>query len=179
MNQGIISSRYANALLKFATENKEEAQVYAEMQALSSAYFSVPAFKNILNNPVITATQKKEIFSAAATIDGKVSTSTLRFLDLLLEKQREDLMLFIAQSYISAYRQTKNIVESSLTIASTISEKTIEALKNAIRKKTDKNLEFSVHYDASLIGGFVLRYETYKMDASVKTKLANIERNLR
>ena len=38
MDIGIISSRYAKALYRFAGQNKEDAQVYSEMQCLDANF---------------------------------------------------------------------------------------------------------------------------------------------
>ena len=43
-----------------------------------------------------------------------------------------------------------------------------------VESKTNGTVEFETEVDPDLIGGFVLEYDTYRMDASVKTKLNSI-----
>ena len=43
-----------------------------------------------------------------------------------------------------------------------------------VEAKTQGTVEFTTEVDPSIIGGFVLEYDTYRMDASVKTKLNRI-----
>ncbi|MBR5928383.1 MAG: F0F1 ATP synthase subunit delta, partial [Prevotella sp.] len=40
--------------------------------------------------------------------------------------------------------------------------------------KTNGTVEFESEVDPDIIGGFILEYDTYRMDASVKTKLNSI-----
>lgn len=51
MDLGIISVRYARALLKCADEQKLEDKVYKEMQTLSQSYLEVPQLRFTIDNP--------------------------------------------------------------------------------------------------------------------------------
>ena len=48
MDLGIVSTRYAKALLLFAEQNKEEDKVYAETSVLAETFLHVPAHCNRL-----------------------------------------------------------------------------------------------------------------------------------
>ena len=45
MDIGIISIRYAKALLRFAIDNKEEERVYAEMETLAHSFLHIPRLR--------------------------------------------------------------------------------------------------------------------------------------
>ena len=47
-------------------------------------------------------------------------------------------------------------------------------MKEMVEGKTQGTVEFQTEIDPSIIGGFILDYDTYRMDASVKTKLNDI-----
>jgi len=81
MNTGIVASRYAKALLYFATQNGEAEMVYAEMQQLDRNFRELPALRNIPNNPVLDNAQKAAVITEAARLndDSEVSNSTQRF----------------------------------------------------------------------------------------------------
>ena len=40
-----------------------------------------------------------------------------------------------------------------------------------IKKKTNGTVEFETKVDPEIIGGLILEYDTYRMDASVKSEL--------
>ena len=48
-------------------------------------------------------------------------------------------------------------------------------------RKAEANelLEFETEVDPDIIGGFILEYDTYRMDASVKSQLSNILNTLK
>lgn len=55
MDIGVVSMRYAKALLQFAKINKEEDLVYAEMQKLAQSYISVSQLRTALLCPTLAA----------------------------------------------------------------------------------------------------------------------------
>lgn len=112
MDIGIVASRYAKALLRFASDNQEEAQVYAEMQQLDQNFRGAHQMKSILNSPVLSEPQKIDLLCAAATAKGahRVSQSTARFIELVVNKKRADLFHFIATAFQHRYEDRKSVV---------------------------------------------------------------------
>ena len=53
MDLGVISLRYARALLKCATKQKQETEVYAEMKSLMDSYIHFPLLRQTLDNPLL------------------------------------------------------------------------------------------------------------------------------
>ena len=53
MDIGVISVRYARALLKSATDAKIEDAVYTEMQQLAKSYVEVPQLRFTIDNPML------------------------------------------------------------------------------------------------------------------------------
>ena len=47
-------------------------------------------------------------------------------------------------------------------------------MKRLVESHTSGSVEFSTEVNPDIIGGFVLEYDTYRMDASVKTRLRRI-----
>ena len=47
-------------------------------------------------------------------------------------------------------------------------------MRKMVEQRTKGTVEFKTEVNPELIGGFILEYDTYRMDASVKTKLNNI-----
>ena len=80
----------------------------------------------------------------------------------------------MANSYITFYREQKNIIRGKLTTAAAVSEATEQKMKQMVESRTQGTVEFNTEVDPSIIGGFILEYDTYRMDASVKTRLNNI-----
>ena len=47
-------------------------------------------------------------------------------------------------------------------------------MQKMVEAKIQGTVEFVTEIDPDIIGGFILEYDTYKMDASVKSKLRSI-----
>lgn len=178
MDLGIISMRYAKALLKFAAEHKEEECVYAEMGNVTAAFAKVEALQHALLNPVLTDAQREQLLATAAGSEKDLTATTRRFIHLVVTKGRADMMQLIARSYGTLYRRERHIVEGSLTVPVSLTPELTERLRSIVEKRTDCRVDFSVKEDKELLGGFVLQYDTYRLDASVKTQLQKMKREL-
>lgn len=179
MDIGIISSRYAKTLLRFAAENKEEDKVYQEMQTLAASFRSVPALQQAMLSPVLTAGQKENLLDTAAAGDGKPTETTKRFVRLVTQNKRADLMTFIANTYVELYHKSKHLVKGRLIVPVQVSKATEQKLRQMVESRTGgSNVEFSTDIDPTLGGGFVLEYDTYRLDASLKTQLRELRRVL-
>ena len=168
-----MSVRYARALLKCAMETKIEDKVYQDMQALSASYIHVPQLRFTIDNPMLAKDKKETLLQTAAGGDN-IQELTKRFIQLVLREDRENTLQFMAASYITLYRQQKNITRGKLITATAVSPETEQKMKQMVESRTQGTVEFQTEVNPEIIGGFILEYDTYRMDASVQTKLRNI-----
>ena len=101
------------------------------------------------------------------------------FISLVLKEDRESVMQFIANSYVTLYRQQKNVIRGRLITAAAVSPETEQKMRRMVESKTNGTVEFESQVNPDIIGGFILEYDTYRMDASVKTKLNSILNTLK
>ena len=99
--------RYARALLKSATDQKLEDAVYQEMMTVAKSYLDVPALRHTIDNPMLSKDQKEALLIVAA--GEKPCQLTKAFIALVLKEDRENVMQFMANSYITLYRKQKNV----------------------------------------------------------------------
>ena len=177
MDIGVISMRYARALLKSATDQKLEDAVYQEMMTVAKSYLDVPALRHTIDNPMLSKDKKEALLIVAA--GEKPCTLTKSFIALVLKEDRENVMQFMANSYITLYRKQKNVIRGKLTTAARVSAETEQKMRQMVESKTNGTVEFETEVNPDIIGGFILEYDTYRMDASVKSKLNNILNTLK
>ncbi len=178
MDIGIISSRYAKTLLRFATENGEEQKVYEEMATLAESFRRVPALQQALLNPVLTAGQKESLLASAASGEHQPTASTHSFLKLVVANKRADLMTFVASTFIELFHREKHIIKGRLVVPAEVSEATAAKLRQMVEARTQSHVEFTTEVNPAIGGGFILEYDTYRLDASLRTQLAELRRNL-
>ena len=177
MDIGVISVRYARALLKSATDAKIEDDVYKEMQTLAKSYAEVPQLRQTIDNPMLSKDTKQQLLLTA--VGEKPCELTKAFISLVLKEDRENVMQFIANSYVTLYRQQKNVIRGRLITAAAVSPATEQKMRQMVESKTNGTVEFETEVNPDIIGGFILEYDTYRMDASVKSKLNSILNTLK
>ena len=172
MDIGVISTRYARALLKSATDAKLDEQVYQELMTLAKSYTDVPMLRQTIDNPMLDKSKKQTLLETAT--GGTPSQLTQTFIALVLKEDRENMVQFMAYSYVTLYRKQKNVIRGKLTTAARVSAQTEQKMRQMVESKTQGTVEFETEVNPDIIGGFILEYDTYRMDASVKSKLNTI-----
>jgi len=176
MDIGIISSRYARALLKFATEAGEGREVYEGMSMLCDAYASLPTLRSTLENPVL---QDEKKFRLLHLSSGESKSACLKqFFRLLIKKNRVAMAQFMAHSYVGLYRSQQHLIHGRLVVPVQLDSRLIERLKRMVKEKTENDVEFVVDIDPSIIGGFILEYDTFSMDASIRGRLERMKKEM-
>lgn len=179
MDLGIVSVRYAKALLRFAQDNKEAKQVYEETRRIAQVCLKVEEFSVVLCSPVIPDEQKIRLLQTAAT-DGNttMSRSLSRFIELVAHNKRMDLITFIVHSYGTLYRQTEGIVDGTLIVPAPMSDEIVNKLRAMMEQHSKRKIDLHVIQDAAIEGGFIVQYDTYRLDASVRSRLQRYHRDL-
>ena len=170
--------RYARALLKSATDSKIEDQVYQEMMQLAQSYLNVPQLRQTIDNPMLSAENKEMLLITACGGDG-ISPLTKAFVGLVLKEDRENMIQFMANSYVTLYRKQKNVIRGKLITAVAVAPETEQKMRRMVESRTQGIVEFESEVNPDIVGGFILDYDTYRMDASVKTRLNTILNTLK
>ncbi len=176
MNEGMISKRYAKALLQYAVDQKTEDTVFSEMKKLASAFAGEPKLRMAMDNPTFNAGDKLELVKAA--VGGKISDELSRFVELVLKNKRETYLRNIALSYTDLYRESKNMNMGKLVTATPVDNSVTDRMKGLLQTVKSGTLDFETEVDPGIEGGFILYVDTYRLDASVKTQLKRIKQRL-
>ena len=177
MDIGVISVRYARSLLKGAIAEKQEDTVYQNMQSLMNCYLHIRELRPTIDNPMFPKERKQEMIKMACGTD--VCALTDRFVALVLQKGREDVLQFMAVSYITLYRAYKHIIRGRLITATAVSPDMEQKMREMVQNRTLGTVEFEAEVNPDILGGFILEYDSFRMDASVQTKLNSILKQLK
>lgn len=109
MEVGVLSMRYAKAMIEYAQEKGVEDRLYNEFFILSHSFRTQPGLREALDNPVISMKDKLVLVCTAADGDGKSSREFIRFITLVLRNRREGYLQFISLMYLDLYRKLKHI----------------------------------------------------------------------
>ena len=65
MDIGVISVRYARALLKGAIAERIESKVYQEMQILLNSFLTISELRFTIDNPMLSKDKKRDLIYLA------------------------------------------------------------------------------------------------------------------
>lgn len=178
MNQGLIPSRYAKALFEYASGKGADGRIYELAGQLAGSFASEPALQQAVANPFIPAADKVGLLNSAAGATDKDEVYA-RFLKLLVENNRLDAAREIALAYMRLYRSEHHIYLVTVTAAAPMGEAEEERLKKLIsRRLGGGSMEYRLCVDPGLIGGFTVRINNEKLDASLANELKQLRLKL-
>lgn len=174
MNTGVISARYAKALLAYAMEHGAEDAVYGSMKELVRTLQQVREFHVLLRNPLLKPARRVELICSAMG-----SSSLLeRFVSLVVKEEREDMLIFIAYEYMALYREAKGISAVRFVTAKPLDEESKSRLERLIEESEGVKVEMEYVVDDSIIGGFRMEVASRRIDASVEGQLRRIRKSI-
>lgn len=174
MDITIISKRYAKALFDLALDMGQLEEVYRDIELLDEVTGQNPEFRRLLKSPVIPAGKKNRILSGV--FKGKLEDLTLRFLQLTARKEREIYLEEIGIAFIKLYKEHHNILTIKLITAHPLEKSSRDDLVKKLSDSTHKTIDLEEGTDASLVGGYVLKMEDRKYDASIKHQLEKLKK---
>lgn len=135
-----------------------------------------PETKEFLNSPIIIPSKKEAIFHSM--LEGNVEDITLSLLDLIVKNGRESFIPLIALNFIHKTKKYKGITESVLTTAVKVDDNVRNQVTELISQIFKTKVELRENIDPEIIGGFILQIDDSYIDASIKTKLRKIKKEL-
>jgi F-type H+-transporting ATPase subunit delta len=171
-----VTRRYAKALFHLAREQKVLEQVESDMANVREIAEESPEFSVLLQSPIIQVQEKRQIISEI--FKGKIHQLSYDFLNLLLDKNREDLLSGIITHFLEYIDELRGILRGDLRAAYPLSDQQKESLKDQLDRITGKNVIINEQIDSTLIGGFVIKMEDTVIDASIKNQLNKLRETL-
>ena len=148
MNTGIISSRYATALLRYTQETGGGERVCAQVRRL-------------LEHPE----------ERPAALEPELE----RFVRLLVKNGRLGEVRFIFRSFIAMYYRSRGIRVARLVTA-VPSPELERKLRTVLEKQFGGDVLIESDVNPDLLGGFTLEVDDYLLDASVRRQIETIRR---
>jgi F-type H+-transporting ATPase subunit delta len=169
-----VSGRYATALFELARDEKSIDAVRADLDRFEAMLADSADLKRLVRSPVFSADAQSKALSAVLA-QAEISGISANFLKVLTAKRR----LFVVTDVIRAFRalvaKFKGEATADVTVAETLNEKNLDALKTALKSVTGKDVTLNVNVDPSIIGGLVVKLGSRMVDSSLRTKLNSIK----
>lgn len=177
MSLARIASRYAKSLLELGLQHGRLDNVLNDINLLNDVLENRDFFL-LVKSPIVKSDKKNKIFKAI--FDGKIDDLTQSFYEIIIRKGREKYLPEIAREFIRQYRDHKNITTAKVTTAAPLSEEQTARIKSELIQMgiASGAVELETSVDKDIIGGFLLEVEDQMYDASVRSKLANLKKEI-
>lgn len=173
MKNTLLIRRYAKAFLDYAIKNDMADQGLADLELITKTLQGNRELRSILSQPFLAKTKKEAIIGRV--FENKISANTLKFITLMLDKNRQDIIPQILVTYRELYNEYKGIAEVTITTAVKIDEPTQQKLLYFVKDKVSGNIVIINKIDKSIIGGFIINYLDYQYDRSVRNELKELQ----
>jgi F-type H+-transporting ATPase subunit delta len=168
-----VSIRYAKSLLDFAEEQKSLSAVAADMELIAKTCEESKDLLIMLKSPIIQTAKK--VSALQAVFAGKVGTIAIKFITILVKKNREVLLPEISRSFGTLYKAHQGIMGAEITTAVPLDEEGRKKAMAFIHKLSDK-VELTEKVDKNIIGGFIIRVKDKQYDESVLSRINALKR---
>lgn len=175
MDIGIVSMRYAKALMEYAKSTGAEERMYVAMCALNRSFEKHPDLRTALENPILPLQEKFSLICAAAVGDAPAGRELTRFITLVLKNRREPFLQYICLSYLDLYRKSRHIGVAKLTTAVPVSHEVWERIRDTASHQLHATMELQTEVDPSIEGGFIFDINGFRLDASIATQLKRVK----
>jgi F-type H+-transporting ATPase subunit delta len=177
-DEAVLARRYARALVELADEQKQIDAVTADLGMLQHMVAGSPEFNAIANHPRLSETQllsaTKKVAAAA-----KLGALSANFIGLLAKNRRLSLLNSVADIFLDQIAERRGEFTADVTTARPLSPTQQDALTAKLSAWTGGKVHLAIQNDPSLLGGIVVKMGSKLIDASLKTKLARLERALK
>jgi F-type H+-transporting ATPase subunit delta len=172
-----IAAPYARALYDFSVENNIMHQITADFQNLDIFLDKSVELIDYLNNPVVTKEEKQEILTKL--LKSQINTSTFKFLMVLVERDRIDLLQSVITTYLDLIYETASIKMIEVYTAFPFTNLQKNTLIKKLKQLTQaREIRLVIRVDSSLIGGFLIKTSSKVIDFTVKNQLQKLAKHL-
>ena len=168
-----VAEPYAEALLDLAKSNDSLKETTNDVNIVSQLLANSSDLKKFLSNPLITREAKKNVVKDI--LGEQIGASTLKFLLLLVDRNRIALLDGIAQKFLELSYKQESIEIAKVTSSVQLSAQQQQNIAEKLKVITGaKQIKLALKVDPQLIGGFTIEVGSKLIDTSIRGQLRQI-----
>jgi F-type H+-transporting ATPase subunit delta len=168
-----VAQPYAAALFDLAKSNDSLKEITNDMSRVLQFLVNSPDLKKFLSNPLITRDAKKNVIQDI--LGEQTNASTLKFLSLLVDRSRIEILESIAQRFLELSYKQESIEIAKITSSVQLTANQQKEIAEKLKKITGaKQIKLALKVDSKLIGGFIIEIGSKMIDTSLRGQLSQI-----
>ena len=173
----VLARRYAKALIDLAQEAGVLKEAGQDLERIAGLFADSHELSNVFADPTIAPAAKEKVL-AQVLKKGGVEELTMKFIHVVLAKDRILGIGEIALSYRDLLDELENKIRAKVVSAARLTDKEKNRIKDVLSKISGKDVALEVEVDESLLGGVVAYMGSQVYDGSIKNQLTQIKDNL-
>lgn len=169
-----LAGRYASALFSLARDQDALDAIAGDLSAFKDLIRESPELRRLIESPVLSRTQQRAGITAVAE-QGEAHELTRKFVGLLAEKRR----LFALPDMIGAYAEMlaahRGEIQAEVISAVPLTDEQQATVERQLTESAGQKVQIRTEVDPALLGGLIVRVGSRMIDASLRTKLHQLE----
>lgn len=173
-----LAQRYATAMFELAKAQNKLDRVQADLAGFVRLMGESADLKRLVESPVISRADQVKAIQAIAE-RAEVDDLTKRLLGLMASHRRLFALAPVAEAYAQMLAAEKNEVAAEVVSAVPLGAADLATLKKSIAAFVGQNVTVETRVDPALLGGVIVRVGSRMLDASLRSKLKQLEQTLK
>ena len=170
-----IAQVYARSLFEVAQEQDKLDVVRDQIGEFADALDRSRELQTFFFSPYFSTEEKKQGLDKALEGEDEVVRN---FLAVLIENHRMPALLRIRRELDAMWREVNRLLPVQVTSAVELDEAVTRQIGEEIGRQTGRKVELSTNVDPDVLGGIVLRVGNSILDASIRTRLDRLRKQV-
>jgi len=170
-----IAQVYARSLFEVAVAQEKLDEVREQLGTFADALDDNRELSVFFFSPYFSTDEKKDALDKA--VQG-ADPAVLNFLELLVEKHRMPAIYRIRRELDRLWEEENKRLPVQITSAVELDPATVERIGREIGEQTGRKVELTSTVDPDVLGGLVLRVGNSILDASIRTRLESLRKQV-
>ena len=174
MRNKVLVNKYAQGLVQALGDDSEFRAVEDDIRGFLELLSGSAELGKALMSPFLNSRKKAGLLEGVLKRAGS-GPKTIRFLSLLLDHKRLELLGDIAAALPETWNEQRGVLTIEVTSAVPLAEEQKERLRKGFEVLEGKPVSLVYRIDAGIVGGLSLRKGHIVYDASIHGNLMNIK----
>ena len=170
-----IAEVYARSLFEVADEQNRLDPIHDQLGQFADTLAGNRDMAVFLFSPYFSTDEKKD--GLHRSVAG-AEPIFMNFLEALIERHRMPAIYRIRTNFNELWDKAHKLLPVEVTSAVALDPQTVESLGRRIGEQTGNEIELSSRVDPEILGGIVLRVGNFIMDASIRSRLEQLRREV-
>jgi F-type H+-transporting ATPase subunit delta len=168
-----LVARYARSLFEAAQDTDALTAVHADLSAVTEVWREQREFALLVMNPRLSRDKVRALLNALSDRIA-VHPLTRRFLHLLLDKERLEILSSVGEQFDRLWRDHQGEIQVTVTTALPVSDEMQARVRDHLARVSGKTPLIAWQRNPAVLGGIIVQWPDRIFDGSLARKLENL-----